>query len=126
LRRECASYLERHADERSDLFGAQLILGELLGNAEGTLAVSIDWSDEQAVLLVRDRGPGFSLECEPMLPDDPLAESGRGLYLVNALAMSVEIAAHPNGGSETRVVLPVSRHTENAPLKQSLSAGSRA
>ncbi|MGH7738417.1 MAG: ATP-binding protein, partial [Candidatus Tyrphobacter sp.] len=41
-------------------------------------------------------------------PEDPLSESGRGLFLVEALAEDVRVSRR-NGGTEIRVVLPLRR-----------------
>ena len=41
----------------------------------------------------------------PKLPADVLAESGRGLYIVSALAEDFSVSRRPDGGSHARAVL---------------------
>jgi GAF domain-containing protein/anti-sigma regulatory factor (Ser/Thr protein kinase) len=86
---------------------AELIVAELVGNlarhAPGPAEISLEWNAGQPVLHVRDRGPGFDFV--PKLPPDVYAESGRGLYLISALAREFAVARRPDGGSDVRVVL---------------------
>ena len=102
-------YLEAHAAAGSDLYGAELIFGELIANvarhAPGELEARLSWIDGEAVLEVRDRGVGFVLDVA--LPEDD-AENARGLFLVAAFGR--DLAQESDGsGSRTRVVLPVRR-----------------
>jgi hypothetical protein len=41
-------------------------------------------------------------------------EGSRGLFLVHALAHSVDVVASPTGGAELHVVLPMTRSTLGA------------
>lgn len=111
LRREIAAYLARHAAEGTDPSAAELIVAELLGNAArhatGPIWVSLTWSTAQPELVVSDLGPGF--EPDPRLPNDPLAEGGRGLFLVNRMADDMAVAARRGGGAVVRATLPVRR-----------------
>lgn len=86
---------------------AEIILGELLGNAvryaAGTVDLAVAWEDGHPVVELLDRGPGFTFVA--VLPTDPLSERGRGLYLVKTLAHAFHVARRPDGGSHARVVL---------------------
>ncbi len=97
-------------DERSDLDAAELIVGELVANvirhAPGAIGINVSWRGHDAVLIVSDRGPGVpAVRCAP----DGQATSGRGLFLIQALAHEVTIDAVPGHGSRVVVHLPVYR-----------------
>ncbi|MDP9107113.1 MAG: ATP-binding protein [Candidatus Eremiobacteraeota bacterium] len=104
-------FLALQADEeRSDLDAAELIVGELVANvirhAPGAIGISVTWKGHEAVLAVSDRGPGVPLvRCAP----DGHATSGRGLFLIQALAREVKIEAVRGHGSRVIVHLPVHR-----------------
>lgn len=87
---------------------AEIVLGELLGNAvryaPGTVDLTLTWDDGHPVVQLLDRGPGFTFVAA--LPNDPLSERGRGLFLVNALAHAFHVSRRPEGGTYARVVLP--------------------
>jgi anti-sigma regulatory factor (Ser/Thr protein kinase) len=88
-----------------------VIVGELVANvirhAPGPIGIYVAWEDEGATLIVADRGRGIpALRCVP----SNLAERGRGLFLVEALARSVSISASPGNGSRVIVGLPVRRN----------------
>ncbi|MBV8434682.1 MAG: SpoIIE family protein phosphatase [Candidatus Eremiobacteraeota bacterium] len=87
-----------------------VIFAELVGNAvrhaPGPLNVSLEFPNGEAVLHVIDKGPGF--DYQPALPENLWSESGRGLFLVSALARRVEVERIPGGGSHIIVTLPVS------------------
>ena len=91
----------------SDFDGAELIVGELLGNAvryaPGPVTVHLSWADDEAVFTIHDRGPGFNPRME--LPPD-LGTSGRGLYIVKKLARNVTVSCSPAGSTVT-ATLPV-------------------
>lgn len=86
-------YLQGQTQPTSELFAAELVLGELVGNvvkhAPGPLEVRVRWLAEGAQLEVRDYGPGYELQ--PNLPDDTFAESHRGLFLVAAYADGLRV-----------------------------------
>ena len=90
-----------------DVYTAELIFGELIGNvaryAPGPIEILFDWSDDAPVLHVLDRGPGFTLV--PRLPSDLLSERGRGLYIVWTLAEDFNVTERFDGGSHARAVL---------------------
>lgn len=111
LRKEFMAILRAYGDRNSDFSGAEMIYGELIGNvarhAPGPLTVDLHWDDVCPVLVVHDVGGAFSPHAA--LPADPLAESGRGLYIVRTLAKAFRVADVPDAGSEVAVVLPVTR-----------------
>jgi PAS domain S-box-containing protein len=86
---------------------AELVLGELVGNAirhaPGPIRVAVDFSNKRAVLHVIDEGPGF--ERAPMLPLDPLSESGRGLFIVAQLTREFSVTRRHPRGSHARALL---------------------
>jgi len=86
---------------------AELVLGELTGNAirhaPGPLRIALDSSRDRGVLHVIDDGPGF--ERAPMLPLDPLSESGRGLFIVAQLTREFSVTRRHPRGSHARVLL---------------------
>ncbi|GAC1632183.1 MAG: hypothetical protein NVS4B5_21790 [Vulcanimicrobiaceae bacterium] len=91
------------------LFETELIFGELLSNVvrhtPGITVVEIDFRLATPVMCVRDRGARFE-PCSA-LPDDDLAENGRGMFLINALARHVALARTLEGGNELRITLPL-------------------
>ncbi len=85
-------------------------MGELVANvithAPGAIGIYVGWQGDEAVLIVSDRGPGVPpIRCAP----DEEAISGRGLFLIQALARAIEIDAVPGRGSRVVVHLPVYR-----------------
>lgn len=111
MRRDLLAYLESRATAESDLAGAALIFGELIGNvvrhAPGPIAVDLNWVDGIAVLRVRDHGPGFEWNGSVALPET-LAESGRGLYIAHAVARDLQVRRINGNGTEAVAWLPVS------------------
>lgn len=99
--------LRKHAPDDADFNAAELVFGELIGNvvrhAPGPIDVQVDWSGEQPVLHVIDRGKGFIRD--PALPIDPLSESGRGLYIISQLAHGLAIERIPGYGNHVSVTL---------------------
>jgi signal transduction histidine kinase len=100
------------------------VVAELLTNAlahtAGRAWVSLRWDGVHPLLSVADLGPGFAMpgtnvhiDAErtlvPRLPDDPLAEGGRGLYLVAHFALDVAVAARSTGGTVVSVTLDLKR-----------------
>jgi anti-sigma regulatory factor (Ser/Thr protein kinase) len=114
LREQFTAYLARHADDEADLSVAELVFAETVANAiehsAGPVWVSLDWSEQAPVLAVHDLGEGFALDTR--LPEDELAESGRGLFLVSHLTTELAVAAKRAGGSKVSARLPVRRGDE--------------
>lgn len=109
------SQLERDGASGDDTMTAQVILSELLGNivrhAPGVVEVILTCESGRPVLHVLDRGAGFTFA--PCLPSDPFAESGRGLFMVRALAADFTILPRIHGGSHAIATLhPIERRLE--------------
>jgi hypothetical protein len=103
-----------------ELFSAELIFGELIGNvvryAPGAMQVVLDTRNESPVLHVLDEGKGFILL--PRLPTDMLSERGRGLFLIWTLSDDFNVDLRPDGGAHARSVLPVRLGREHATPKR--------
>jgi PAS domain S-box-containing protein len=99
--------LERRGVCELDRTVAELVFAELVGNAKryapGAVDVALDLSGDFAVLHVVDTGPGFQHNAR--LPADALAESGRGLFIVSAVAEEFAVARCPGEGAHARAVL---------------------
>ena len=108
-------YLAAQVDADSDVDGAELIFGELLGNvarhAPGAIDVRLRWNGLIAILEVADHGPGYSVD-DVHLPGD-FAESCRGLFLVSAFGRDLTVRSEA-GRTTTTVTLPVLRRRPKA------------
>jgi len=106
-RRGFAEAFREHGATPEDVAAAEIVFGELLGNAvryaPGPVDVIADWSGPDPVLHVIDRGPGFRHIA--ILPPDLLSESGRGLFIISALTQDFRITKVGAGGSHARAVL---------------------
>ncbi len=95
----------------AQLNDANMIFSELVGNvvrhAPGSCEVVLDASGALPVLSVLDRGRGFTHA--PHLPADTFAESGRGLFIVRALAAEFGATRRHDGGSHARAVITINR-----------------
>jgi anti-sigma regulatory factor (Ser/Thr protein kinase) len=130
LRHQIMQTLGRIATTDADLSSAEIVVGELLTNAlahtSGQAWISLRWDGIHPLLSVADLGPGFAAgngiggaagaglidgnrTLVPRLPEDPLAEGGRGLYLVARLALDVAVAARATGGTVVSVTLDLQR-----------------
>lgn len=130
LRRQIMQVLARVADPGADLTATEIVVGELLSNAlahtSGRAWISLRWDGVHPLLSVADLGPGFAAALNgqagdltdlvrpdgtlvPRLPQDPMAEGGRGLFLVASLALDVAIAARSTGGTVVSVTLDLQR-----------------
>lgn len=94
---------------REYLANAELVYGELISNvvrhAPGEVNVSLDWRDEYPELRITDCGRGYAKH--PNLPRDLLCESGRGLFIVEALTRRFDVGRAPHGGSDVRALLDI-------------------
>ncbi|HEX3468513.1 MAG TPA: SpoIIE family protein phosphatase [Candidatus Elarobacter sp.] len=81
------------ASSDADLGTIEAIFGELLSNVKrhtpGPADVTLERGSEGAVLSFDDDGPPFSINGHS--PPDLLAESGRGLFMLRALARDVSV-----------------------------------
>ncbi|MBV9271298.1 MAG: serine/threonine-protein phosphatase, partial [Candidatus Eremiobacteraeota bacterium] len=113
-RRVFIAYLRELGDPNADYDAAELVFGELVGNvvrhAPGQINIVTGWQDGFATLYVCDRGRGYAGVTN--LPSDPLSESGRGLFLVNALTRGFDVRPRSTGGMEACAILNVSRKPE--------------
>lgn len=86
-------YLRARVSDEAAVSAAELVFGELVGNvvrhARGAIDVRLEWSGEQPILHVIDRGAKFARANE--LPPDPLSEGGRGLFIAQELSDSLLI-----------------------------------
>jgi anti-sigma regulatory factor (Ser/Thr protein kinase) len=107
-------YLRAKAAPGGDISMAELVFGELIGNvvrhAPGSIEIDLDWSGEYPALHVIDRGRAF--DGVSHLPDNVLSESGRGLFIVNALTRSLRIEHVPGYGNHVTAELPLRRKFE--------------
>lgn len=79
-----------------------------------TVDVTVDERDSQAVVVIRDRGPGFTAEALEKAHDlfYSTTESGLGLgipfarKIVESLGGDVQLRNPPEGGAEVRLSLP--------------------
>jgi anti-sigma regulatory factor (Ser/Thr protein kinase) len=76
--------------------GVVLAVHEALTNADlhggGTTSATAHVEDSTVLVVeVRDRGPGFDVEQHARHPPDPLAERGRGLWLITQTADEWEV-----------------------------------
>jgi anti-sigma regulatory factor (Ser/Thr protein kinase) len=118
LRPAFMRYVRARGVEEADYSSVELIFGELVSNvvrhAPGEISVGVEWEGDFPVLTVCDRGPGFELH--PTLPEDLLAESGRGLFLVQMFGDDLRVAPNPGGGARVSVTLRVPR-SQHAPRR---------
>jgi PAS domain S-box-containing protein len=90
-----------------DVQAAELVFGELVGNAmryaHGAIDVEVSWEDPAApVLSVVDDGPGYAARTVRPSHD---AESGRGLFLISQLTREFTVTALHDRGAQSRAVL---------------------
>jgi len=114
-RMEVGTYIFSVAGKTEEAYASELIVGELLANtvehAPGLVDLRLEWTEDAAILTVRDSGPGLdSLKIN--LPSDPMNEGSRGLYLAHMLSKEVSLAPSSSGGAEIRVILPVKPASE--------------
>lgn len=94
---------------KADVTACEVIFGELVGNvlryAPGRMSLGVSVDNEGIWLHVMDEGPGF--DALPALPSNVWSESGRGLFLVSALAQQLRIRRLPAFGTYVKVLLPL-------------------
>jgi anti-sigma regulatory factor (Ser/Thr protein kinase) len=124
LRQQIIRTLGRYASPGSDLAASEVVVGELLTNVlahtAGRAWVTLRWDGLHPLLSVADLGDGFPAgdpppmadaerSLAPRLPEDPLADGGRGLYLVSHLALDLAVVRRATGGSVVSVTLNLAR-----------------
>jgi serine phosphatase RsbU (regulator of sigma subunit)/anti-sigma regulatory factor (Ser/Thr protein kinase) len=105
---ELGEVLRELGASESAVDDAELILTELIGNvvrhAPGKAQISLSSTAGHVRLAVEDAGTGF--EYRPSAPVGEQAESGRGLFIVSALAEDVQVSEGSAGGARVEVQLP--------------------
>jgi PAS domain S-box-containing protein len=90
-----------------DRLACEIVFGEIVGNAArytpGPLDIVLLRSDTRLVLAALDRGPGFDWDGRP--PRDAFAENGRGLFLIETLALDVRVERLSGYGTYLQVTL---------------------
>ncbi len=108
VRELLTQFLKAYGEETADYTSAELVIGELLGNAvrhaSGPIEIELRWTQGYAELTMRDSGSAY----DPGLayPEDPWVETGRGLFIVGLLARAFHVA-RAYGVNETRAELDV-------------------
>ncbi|HVA33785.1 MAG TPA: SpoIIE family protein phosphatase [Candidatus Baltobacteraceae bacterium] len=106
-RAQFVEFLQGRGADAEFVARAELIFGELLGNAvrhaAGAIEIHLVCSDDATVLHVIDSGPPFGLA--DGLPSDPLSEEGRGLYIVAQLARNLTVERIGSYGNHVSVTL---------------------
>jgi anti-sigma regulatory factor (Ser/Thr protein kinase) len=115
-RHEFVEMLRREAAPASDLHGAEIVFGELVGNAvrhaPGRICIDVRWEGRSPVLSVRDTGQGFDVQrVQQAFPVDPLSEGRRGLYLVLRLTRRLAVLPIAGDGKIVSALLAVERVT---------------
>ncbi|HZO95227.1 MAG TPA: SpoIIE family protein phosphatase [Candidatus Baltobacteraceae bacterium] len=105
VRHELGELVARWTGRDDARFAAELAFGELIANAirhaPGPVRVLAALGDAgDATITVEDTGAGFTGRDAVV---EPLAESGRGLTLVKAVADDLRIEEGPAGGTRVRV-----------------------
>lgn len=108
IKRDFVTAVNEEYGETGDINACEIIFSELVGNvlryAPGRLSLGLSADARGLWLHVMDDGPGF--EGPPTLPADVWSESGRGLFLVGALAKDLTIQRLPAYGTYVKVLLP--------------------
>jgi len=108
IKRDFVAAIREEYGPSANLEACELIFSELVGNvlryAPGRLSLALSVDERGVWLHVMDDGVGF--EGLPSLPGDIWSESGRGLFLVAALAADVTIRRLPVFGTYVKALLP--------------------
>lgn len=118
VRSEILEFLRPRVQDLDMLWEAELIVGELLGNAAryspGPFCADITWlSDGHPAVAVHDNGQCFKTR-ESAISRRKLEERGRGLQIVKSLALEVDVRASIPRGCEVRAVLPLRKRDDAA------------
>jgi anti-sigma regulatory factor (Ser/Thr protein kinase) len=114
IRRSIARYLAKRVRERNAVLEAEIVIGELLGNAArhapGPICADVEWREDQCpVLLMHDAGAGFD---EPPAPADRFAESGRGMHIVRSLTHALSVRRVRPRGCVVSAVLRLTKRPD--------------
>ena len=124
MRQAFMAYLRARGVADADYASAELIFGELVGNvvrhAPGPIAITVDWTGTYPRIIVDDEGPGFTAVRDQALPENLLAEGGRGLFLVDAYSGGgIRVESRPSGGTRVSAELTILRRKVDAGSSQS-------
>ncbi len=74
------------------------------GNRSKPVTVTVEFSDSEATISIKDQGPGFDPDSlpDPLEKDNLLKQVGRGIFIVKSLMNSVDFKVTGNG---TEVVM---------------------
>lgn len=97
LRRQFIEFISQGDPDAIDLPHWELVFSELVFNAivhgagnDPQKNVQVDWSITENAIIIAAEDPGTGLSDErlihPSLPEDPTAESGRGLFIIHQFA----------------------------------------
>ncbi|MBC5801108.1 MAG: ATP-binding protein [Candidatus Eremiobacteraeota bacterium] len=117
-RKEFVAHLRQGAATDADYSAAELIFGELVANAlthARVRAVVRLWFNDWAHLSVHDDGGSFAERV--ITPAALEAQSGRGLYIVKALARAMRIEGTGTGWVVT-AELPVAAKSDASDLRK--------
>ncbi len=107
-RREFVQCIEATAVPTSDLKAAELIFGELAANLAqqaSPVEVALDWHAQRPVLHMIGHGDSFAT---PLGREaDPLAERGRGFWLLQRLGAQLDVEILPGFGTHIAAILPI-------------------
>jgi len=108
-RQRIRDYLHVHVSDRRAIDAVVLAVEEAMTNAllhsgaRDDLEIHLQFDDGDLVAEVRDHGTGFDIDrFDPDRLPDPLAQSGRGLYLIARLTDAMELTS--DEGLAVRVV----------------------
>jgi hypothetical protein len=109
LREKLVEYLRAYGRAEDDYDTAELIFGELVGNAcfhaFGPMEILVDWQNGHAMLHVTDGGPPIDVSTIGF--PDPYSNDGRGLAIVNAFSTAVRSMTYVDGKTVS-AALPIS------------------
>ncbi len=115
-RKSALAALAAHTDSREALESAELIIGELLGNAarhaDGHVCLELGADDGHAQISVHDTSPSFALDFHRQ--PDAYSESGRGLYIISELARTIAVVPLTGMGKRVTVTLDLPVATGDA------------
>lgn len=108
-RADFVRFLQYRAQATVSVESAEMVFGELVGNvvrhAPGPVDVTLEWGEDHPVLHVIDRGSAF--ERRARLPDDPMDEGGRGLFIAQQLSAGLGVQHVPGYGNHVWAQLHV-------------------
>jgi anti-sigma regulatory factor (Ser/Thr protein kinase) len=111
-RRDFARHVGRVYGADADSMAAEIVLGELIGNAvryaPGHTCVQAAFDLHGVTVAVRDSGKGFSPPARSG-ESNALSETGRGLSIISRLAQTMDVQCRENDGCTVRARLAIRR-----------------